>query len=213
MSRAWSRNRRGWSAQSSKSARGDSSAAAATRGSSAATQIAIEPPVFVPTRTTLDTSNLVITWSIADRRSSIQPWSEKSPVLVPQPRNVKVIAGSPTSIAIRSTSCGNVPPDRRASIGPIGNPWHRISPGRSGSATALLDGSLRWLANVNGPLWNVESTGPTSLPLQARGVRWRRRERRVARVYPRLRASASVSGANWMPTPRQAASEISVGQR
>ena len=53
ISRACSRNRRGCSAQSSKSARGLSNPAADTRGSSAATQIAIDPPVLVPTRITL----------------------------------------------------------------------------------------------------------------------------------------------------------------
>jgi hypothetical protein len=74
-----------------------------------------------------------IRWSIAVRRSSIQPCNEKSPVLEPQPRKLNVIATYPTSYAIRSISCGNVPAERRASIGPIGKPWHRISPGASGS--------------------------------------------------------------------------------
>ena len=48
-------------------------------------------------------------WSIAARRSSIQPCNEKSPSLVPQPRNVKVIATQPSSLAIRSINSGNVP--------------------------------------------------------------------------------------------------------
>ena len=51
ISRACSRKRRGCSAQSSKSARGLSRPQARTRGSSAPTQMAIEPPVFVPSST------------------------------------------------------------------------------------------------------------------------------------------------------------------
>ena len=130
ISRACSRNRRGCAAQSSKSARGLSSAAPRTRGSSAATQVAIEPPVLVPTSQIPVGLASAMRWSIAARRSSTQPCSEKSPSLVPQPRNVNVIATQPSSLAIRSISSGNVPPLWRASSGPIGKPVAQDQPGQ-----------------------------------------------------------------------------------
>ena len=34
---------------------------------------------------------------------------------------------------MRSISWGNVPAERRASSGPIGKPWQRITPGRGSS--------------------------------------------------------------------------------
>jgi len=120
--RACSRKRRGWSAQSSKSARGDSRAAARTCGSSAAAQIASEPPVLVPTMMTLLALATRRIWVMAARKSSIQPCSEKSPLELPHPRKVNVRAGYPMSFAMRSVSSGNVPAERRASRGPIGNP-------------------------------------------------------------------------------------------
>ena len=129
ISRACSRKRRGCAAQSSKSARGLSNAAPRTRGSSAATQVAIEPPVLVPTSQIPVGVASPMRWSIAARRSSTQPCSEKSPSLVPQPRKLNVIAAQPSSLAMRSISSGNVPALWRASSGPIGKPWHRITPG------------------------------------------------------------------------------------
>ena len=69
-------------------------------------------------------------WSIAARRSSTHPCSEKSPSLVPQPRKLNVIAAQPSSLAIRSINSGNVTALWRASSGPIGKPWHRITPGQ-----------------------------------------------------------------------------------
>ena len=46
---------------------------------------------------------------------------------------------------MRSMSWGNVPAERRASSGPIGKPWQRITPGRGSSRPA---GTARWRASV-----------------------------------------------------------------
>ena len=54
--------------------------------------MAIEPPVFVPTSTISVGLVSRIRWSMAARRSSTQPCSEKSPSLVPVPRKLNVIA-------------------------------------------------------------------------------------------------------------------------
>lgn len=85
---------------------------------------------------------------MAARRSSTQPCREKSPSLVPQPRKVNVIATQPSSLDTRSISSGNVPPLWRASSGPIGKPWHRISPG---VAPGLPAGRERWRARHKPP--------------------------------------------------------------
>jgi len=45
---------------------------------------------------------------------------------------------------MRSMSWGNVPAERRASKGPIGNPWQRITPGRGSSRP---EGTARWRAS------------------------------------------------------------------
>ena len=42
---------------------------------------------------------------------------------------------------MRSTSCGNVPADRRASSGPIGKPWHSTTAGRGSESDP--DGTAR----------------------------------------------------------------------
>src|SRR6185436_12269132 len=80
--------------------------------------------------------------------SSTHPCNEKSPSLVPQPRKLNVIAAQPSSLAIRSMSSGNVPALCRASSGPIGKPWHRITPG---SGPLLPAGRARYRASVRLP--------------------------------------------------------------
>ena len=57
---------------------------------------------------------------------------------------------------MRSTNCGNVPADWRASIGPIGNPWHRITAGRRPGVLPV--GTVRWQASVNAPERNEPFT-------------------------------------------------------
>ena len=87
-----------------------------------ATQIAIDPPVLVPSRMTLVGSCKLNKCEIALRRSSTQPCSEKSPSLSPHPRKLNVIAMHLSSCAVRSINCGNVPPARWASSDAIGKP-------------------------------------------------------------------------------------------
>src|SRR5215208_7129830 len=53
---------------------------------------------------------------------------------------------------MRSASCGNVPAERRASSGPIGNPWQISTPGRGSPVPA---GTVTWLARVCRPERNV----------------------------------------------------------
>ena len=52
---------------------------------------------------------------------------------------------------MRSHTCGYVPAERRASSGPIGKPWQRITPGERYSRPT---GTTRWLASVFPPLRN-----------------------------------------------------------
>src|SRR5687768_9876463 len=69
---------------------------------------------------------------------------------------------------MRSTNCGKVLADWRASIGPIGNPWHRITAGRRPGELPV--GTVRWHASVNDPDRNVSFTPailPTSRPWRA----------------------------------------------
>lgn len=66
---------------------------------------------------------------MALRKSSTQPWSEKSPALSPHPRKLNAVATQSSWREIRSISCGNVPPESCASRGPIGKPWQRMMPG------------------------------------------------------------------------------------
>ena len=81
---------------------------------------------------------------------------------------------------MRSTNCGNVPADWRASIGPIGKPWHRITAGRRPGV--LPAGTVRWHASVNAPDRNVPFTPSRSCPIHDRGVRWMRRDPRRRQV-------------------------------
>src|SRR3954451_18381352 len=56
---------------------------------------------------------------------------------------------------MRSTSCGNVPAERRASIGPTGKPWQTITAGRGSDGP---DGTVKWHASVFEPDRNVPFT-------------------------------------------------------
>ena len=67
---------------------------------------------------------------------------------------------------MRSTNCGNVPAERRASIGPIGKPWHRIAAGRCPAVDPV--GTVRWHASEWAPERNVPFIPATQLPSRSR---------------------------------------------
>ena len=162
ISRAWSRKRRGWAAQSSKSARAESAATPRTRSSSPAAQIASEPPVLAPISHTPPTPSWSRRWPTVARRSASQPPSEKSPSESPVPRKLNASTVHPASAAIRSASSGYVWADAAAPLAPAGKPWHTTSPGRP--ATAVLDGGrATWAARRTPPASMTVST-PRMLP-------------------------------------------------
>ena len=107
VSRAYSSNRRGCVAQSSKSACAPIAATPRISVSMAAAQSAIEPPLPKPPAQTSRTSGMARRNAQAASMSSRQPCMEKFPSESPHPRKVNTMAIQPISVAMRSASSGN----------------------------------------------------------------------------------------------------------
>ena len=149
-SRACSSSRRGWLAQSSKSAGAPMAATPRTRASSAAAHTVSAPPGAEPGHPhPADVVDLVQV--VAGRLQVVEPpRSEKSPSESPQPRKQTTSTDQPSSVAMRSASSGNDLADSRPPPRPLGNPWPMTRPGDPGARGAAGPGQVAPDADVPG---------------------------------------------------------------